>query len=313
MKKSYSYSKILDYATCPQKYYLRNVLKLQPTKKAKPLSFGHCTSKGIEAYRLTGSVDQAQKAFEAAWEDDGKVLLIESDPDNPKDFRTVKRGLQLMKEYAEEYPDDPMQVVGSNKPDGERGTEIKFEDVFLGIINQVKIYLRGRIDGIFKINEDIYIVEDKTTSRLGETYIPILRDSMQINIYLWVANILGLFSVGDKRKTPKCLMNAMRVHPTEFKFKRDVAIKSRPHLELAKQNALWWIDRIMKSEEDGCFPMNDIDNSTCTQYGGCDFLPLRYIEGSLRDSILKNEFEVKKPREEVKKNEKNESNVRGRK
>ncbi|GAH83408.1 unnamed protein product, partial [marine sediment metagenome] len=191
--------------------------------KAKPLSFGSCTSKGLESYRLTGSVDEAMKAFSNAWEKDGKVLLVELDPDNPKDFRTVKRGLQLMKEYAEEYPDDPSQVVGSKSPEGERGAEIKFDDIYLGIVNGTEIFLRGRIDGIFKVGDDIYIVEDKTTSRLGETFLQILRDSLQINIYLWVADMLGLFTVGDKKKTPKCLMNAMRVHPTEFKFKRDVA------------------------------------------------------------------------------------------
>lgn len=281
MKKRYfSYSKILDYATCAQKYYLKQRLGIEPKEKAKPLAYGYCMSMALRTYRKGEGEDAARQAFMAAWEEDGQTLILEPDPNIPKDFRSVKRGLQMVHEYIEKYPDDPKQMI---EP------EISFE-ISLGVIDNVEIILRGRIDGVIADNRDICIIEDKTTSRLGETFLPNLAGSLQIKIYLWVADQKGLFEIGGKKKTPRCLMNAMRTHATEFRFKRDITIQSRPQLELAKDNVISWIKRILAAERDGNFPLNDVDNTVCTKYSGCEYLPLRYKEGTVRESLLAREY-----------------------
>ena len=301
MKKRYfSYSKVLDYATCHHKYYLRNILGYQPAAKAKPLAYGHCMSMALRTYRKGEGEDAARNAFMTAWEEEGCVLTLEPDPDNPKDFRSVKRGLQMVHEYIQEYPDEPKQII---EP------EVPFE-IPIGILHEfhmyeegedIEIILRGRIDGVISDSGDICIIEDKTTSRLGETFLPNLAGSLQIKIYLWAAVQRGLFDIGGKKTTPRCLMNAMRTHATEFRFKRDVTIQSRPQLDLAKDNIMNWIRQILEAEKTGNFPMNDVDNTVCTKYAGCEYLPLRYKTGTIRESLLKNEYTTKEQREEEKK------------
>ncbi len=295
-KRFFSYSKILDFATCPQKYHLRQVLGIQPAQKSKALAMGSCVSMALRAFRSGEGEKGARQAFMDTWEKEGKVLRLESHPDFPKDFRTVKRGIELIHEYIQKYPDDPERTI---EP------EVAFEvPLFTEVenhvdgepLNDTEVILRGRIDGVFIDGNDINIGEDKTTSQLGETFLPNLAGSLQIKIYLWAADQRGLFEVGGKKRTPRCLMNAMRVHPTEFRFKRDITIQSRPQLELAKENVINWIKRILAAEKDGNFPLNDINNTICTMYGGCEYLPLRYKTGSVRESLLRNEYTIKPPK-----------------
>lgn len=293
----FSWSKILDYATCPQKYYLRQVLGIQPKAKAKPLVMGSCVSMAIRSFRKGEGEAAALAAFMSTWEKEGKVLLLKPDPDQPKDFRTVQRGLELIQEYIQKYPDEPKHIAEPEVPFEIPlfTTEMSVEGALVEA-EEFEIILRGRIDGVIVPGADINIIEDKTTSQLGETFLPNLAGSLQIKIYLWAADQYGLFEVGGKKKTPRCLMNAMRVHPTEFRFKRDITIQSRPQLELAKENVINWIKRILEAEKDGNFPLNDVDNTVCTKYGGCEYLPLRYKTGSVRESLLKHEYIIKPPK-----------------
>ena len=283
-EREFSFSKILTYSTCPQKYSLvyGNPRRILPIKKAKPLALGSCLAKGFEGYRITGTLEGASDAFQKEWIKDGKVLSIRPDPENPKDFRTVERGLEVLKDYIRQYPGEDKQMI---EP------EVRFR-IKIGEINGTAIFLVGRIDGVFLLGKDICVVEDKSTSMLGPTYLQNLRDSLQIGLYLYAAERQGLFDVGGKKKTPKCLMNAVKVHLKEFKYDRDLAVKSRIHLERYKDNAMDWIRRIISSEETGIFPKNDADNLTCTKYGGCEYLPLRYAEGNIRERLLKNEYKV---------------------
>jgi hypothetical protein len=240
-------------------------------------------SNAIRFYRSTASFDEAAKAFQDAWIEDGKILSIRTTDEDPKDFRTVQRGLEILEAYVKFYPDDPENTI---RP------EVSFE-VPVGVVRDRNIMLRGRIDGVVSDGKGgARIGEDKTTSRLGDTFFDALRGSLQIGLYLYAADQYGLFDIG-KRTTPSCLMNAIKVHPKEFKFTRDVAIKSRNTLHFFKENALRWVDRMIASEEENIYPLNDIDNSTCTKYGGCDYLPLKYAEGELRKALLLHNFQRK--------------------
>jgi len=282
-EREFSFSKILTYSTCPQKYkLLYGNPRVVPVAKPKPLALGSCLAKGFEGYRNTGTLEGASDAFQKEWIKDGKVLSLRSDPENPKDFRTVERGLEILKDYIRQYPNEKDQMI---EP------EVRFR-IEIGEIDGTIIFLVGRIDGVFLLGKDICVVEDKSTSMLGPTYLQNLRDSLQIGLYLYAAERQGLFDVGGKKKTPKCLMNVVKVHPKEFKYDRDLAVKSRLSLEKYKDNAMDWIRRIISSEKTGVFPKNDVDNLTCTKYGGCEYLPLRYTEGSIRKRLLESEYRV---------------------
>ena len=272
----FSWSKINSYAFCPQLYKHRYVDRLTPVRKAAALSMGYCMSRGIQMFRQTGEKDKAYAGFVDAWETDGKVLLSRK-KDDPQ--RSVERGLEILSAYVDNYPNEPDTIV---QP------EVSFNiEIASGI------FFRGRIDAVIRLQDrSLAIDEDKTTSRLGDFFFTRLKGSAQVLWYLWAANKLGLFEIEGKKNMPKCLLNAIYIHHEKLRFERDITIKSTKTLECARDNMLQWIKQIIMAEENNLFPLNDVDNSMCTAYGGCNYLPLKYVSDSLRDRIIKNEFKI---------------------
>ena len=274
--RKFSWSKINSYAFCPMLYKHRYVEKLKPVKKATALSMGYCMSCGIQSFRQTGEKDKAYAGFVDAWSSDGKVLASRK-KDDPR--RSVERGLEILSAYVDNYSEESDIVV---HPEVSFNTEIAPDIIFT-----------GRIDAVVRLQDgSLAIIEDKTTSRLGDSFFTKLKSSSQILWYLWVANKMGLFEIEGKKNMPKCWLNAIYIHHEKLRFERDITIKSTKTLEYAHNNMLQWIKQIITAEEKDLFPLNDVDNSQCTAYGGCDFLPLKYAPSSLRDRIIKNEFKI---------------------
>ena len=276
-KRTFSWSRINSYAFCPMLYKRRYIDRIVPTRKATALSLGYAMSCGIQRYRQTGKKSDTFSAFVDAWESDGKVLMPKKS-DDPR--RSVERGLEILDAYIEQYPDEYDNIV---QP------EVSFNVEMTPDIN-----FTGRIDAVTRLNDgSLAIIEDKTTSRLGDSFFTKLKGSSQILWYLWVANKMGLFEVDGKKQMPKCWLNAIYIHPTTLRFERDITIKSTKTLEYAKNNMLLWIKQIFLAEKNDLFPYDDIDNSQCSAYGGCDYLPLKHASQPLYDRIVKHEFMTK--------------------
>jgi len=285
-RESYSWSKILTMAECPYKYKLRYVDRIIPKEKSLALAAGYAMSRGLEAFRRMGTKDEAFKGFMDGWEKDGRILLLSKEEDP---HRSVERCLEILGAYTERYPDEPERIIRTKSTDA---IELEFEYE----LSEVNALFIGRIDGIISEESGIAIIEDKTTSRLGESYFRTLKDSCQILWYLCVASSLGLFNIEDKPQMPRCLINAIYMHPKNLRFERDIALKSTQSLVHARENLVEWIKYARKVLEAGIFPQNSVDNSMCTKYGGCDYLPLKNVSGSMRERILANEYIIKPKR-----------------
>lgn len=270
--KKYSHSRIATFMECPHKYYLRDILRIVPKKKAKPLVLGGCMADGLACFRETGDIDKAENAFIKKWRDEDQTLDVKKDAD-PK--RSVERGLEILGEYALTYPDDPSQVV---KP------EVRFdEEIAPGI------RFRGRIDGLMDV-DDLAIVEDKTTSWLTATYLSQQQKSFQVLWYLWIARKLGYFKL-SKSGRPKLLFNAILIDEKKFEFVRRTIPKTNKEIDAAFDRLLEWIGLMQLAEENNIFPKADM--KVCLKWGGCDYLPLRDAMGSIHDRLLKNEYEIR--------------------
>lgn len=271
--KKYSFSRIAAFMECPCKYYLRDILRLAPKKKAKPLALGACMADGLACFRDTGDIDKAENAFIKKWKDEGQVLDIKKAAD-PK--RSVERGLEILSEYALTYPDDPSQIV---EP------EVHFD-----IEVAPDIRFRGRIDGLMDV-DDLAIVEDKTTSWLTATYLSQQQKSFQILWYLWAARKLGYFKL-SKSGRPKLLFNAILIHEDKFDFIRRTIPKTNKEIDEAFVRLIDWINLMQLAEKSKTFPKADM--KVCLKWGGCDYLPLRDAMGTVYDRLLKNEYEIRK-------------------
>jgi len=276
-KRTFSWSRINAYARCPCYYQKLYIEKIVPIKKSPALSLGRNMAKGLDTYRTTGDKDKALKSFTKSWAKEGKILAVTKEIDSK---RSVERSLEILSNYITKYPDDPLNVIKS---------EINFK---VEITDD--ILFTGRIDGVFHLADDsLAIIEDKTASRLGDSYFVRMKGSSQALWYMWVANELGLFEIEGKKHMPKCIINAIYIHKENNRFERSMTIKTSRLLNLAYENMKLWIRQILKAEELDLFPMNDVDNSICTAYGGCEYLPLKYTTGNMRERILRNEFKAK--------------------
>lgn len=176
-------------------------------------------------------------------------------------MRSVERGLEILQEYINNYPDDPDRFI---RP------EIRFKEEIMD-----EIFYEGRIDGVFR-NEDglLAVDEDKTASRLGDYYFNELRHSYQVLWYLWIAKKLGLFEIYGEQN-PICLMNAIYINSKQFRFERQIAIKTKREVDASFVDLCHWIRMIQMSIENNLWPR--ANSNICLMYGGCDYLPLRNV------------------------------------
>jgi len=280
--RKFSVSRIDSFINCPQLYKLRYIDRLSPKKKKPSLSAGYLMSCGVEAFRKTGSSDAAGKAFMEAFNPEVDKLEMTKDKDP---LRSIQRLLEILLNYCDYYPDEPNAVI---KP------EIRFELPLDPSLPNVK--MRGKLDAIERFDDGSPVVfEDKTTTRLGDTFFAGHKESLQVCTYLWAANTLGLFEI-DKKTSPKCVINAIYIHAEKSRLERDFTIKNPLVLENTRLNLVSWIKKIFEAEKSGEFPHN---YGWCKQYGGCDFRDLRNAyRGSLYDKLIASNFVVREPFED---------------
>jgi len=264
--EKWSHSKINTFIRCPWMYRWQYIIKIKPKIKSKPLVLGGCMAEALAGFRDVGTFEAASDAFMKNWVEEGKVLPI-SKEDDP--MRSVERALEILDAYVKNYPDEPAQII---QP------EISFEEEI-----EPGTIFRGRIDGVINDGGSIGIIEDKTASRLGDYFFVEKGNSYQMKWYLFIASKLGLFDL-TKNKMPRGIINAIYIHKKEFRFRREPVLKMQKDIEAAGQDLLDWIHHIKLATTQNSFPKADY--STCSQYGGCDYLPLRRASGKILDRVI---------------------------
>uniref|UniRef100_A0A6M3MAJ0 Putative PD-(D/E)XK nuclease superfamily protein n=1 Tax=viral metagenome TaxID=1070528 RepID=A0A6M3MAJ0_9ZZZZ len=278
--EKWSHTKIDTFIRCPEMYRWRYIIKIKPKQKARPLALGACIASSLSAFRDKGTFDAASEAFMQTWVKEGRVLASTKEEDP---LRSVERALEILDKYIKEYPDEPNQII---KP------EINFDEEIAP-----DIFFRGRIDGVIRDRNGVGIIEDKTASRLGDYFFVEKGNSYQLKWYLFIANKLGLFELSDKN-LPRGVLNAIYIHPKEYRFRREPVLKMKKEVEDAGKDLLAWIRHIRCSVDQANFPKADYN--ICSQYGGCDYLPLRRASGeilrrTLEANYVKSDPEMPEP------------------
>jgi len=281
----FSYSKVSSYITCPRKFYLHYCLGLSPKRKSKALAVGAAMAIALSEYRKTGDPDDGIKGIISAWKSSEADCLDFSREIDPK--RSVERLCDIFLNYCDHYPDEMKMML---QP------EVTFQ-------LPIKVYGKdiifdGRIDGCILDGGSPSLIEDKTTSLLGDSFFREKGISFQILWYLYVAREMGFFSIKGKSSTPKCIINGIRIFEPPKKqtatpsFQREVTIKTNKTLDEGKESLIQWIETIYRSSEWGIWPSN---NERCMDYGGCEFYPLKGIDedSNMWNRIIAENFIVK--------------------
>jgi len=231
---------------------------------------------GVAEFRKTFDFDKAAEAFVERWVEDNRVLE-ESKALDP--LRSVERGLEILHAYTETYPDE--HIV---EP------EVKF------LIKPTPwLEFIGIIDAVIKDGSTYSIIEDKTSSRpLTEYYFSSFRNSYQILWYMWAAKEMGLFSL-NKDNIPRCVINAIYIHPEKLDFRRELISKMPQTLDIAKGYLVEWAYIIELAHENKHFPHADSD--VCRKWGGCEYLPLKGVGEEMQERHIRNMY-VERPEAE---------------
>jgi hypothetical protein len=221
-------------------------------------------SDSLEAWRKTGKTTEAVKMFMNP-KDKEDVLLKTRDEDP---LRSEERGLEILVAYMDMYPNEPKEMVGK---------EFRIEiEIMPGYT------FEGIIDGIWK-KDGLFLMEDKTTSRLGDSFFKAQKRNAQIRWYLWGANEYGFF----KDEPPKALINAIYIHKTNQRFERDVLILSKKMVAGYRDEILDWINHIELTKDSDIFPRH---RANCSAFGECDFYSFCFLKGDVREKIIASDF-----------------------
>lgn len=150
-----TYSSNRAFKDCRKKYKLRYVDQLVSITKDQTMYFGTVTHKCLEMFYknipLENILEYIQKSFKPEFQSKEICMLT-----------------AIMKVYHEKYSFNEFEVIA---------LEEKFEYETKDFI------LKGKVDGIVKLDGKYYILEHKTASRIDAGYIDRLTIDEQIHIY----------------------------------------------------------------------------------------------------------------------------------
>jgi len=172
MKSVLTYSALNTFRNCPRKYKLRYVDNLRRPEDPEALAFGTVIHEALRlwytlpanGHRLLAVLDFLDKQFPA------------SDADSRQKAQwQLARAMMLG--YAARYAEEEFEVLHVEK---EFEGEIRNPDT--GRLSQT-FTIAGKVDGIVRTADELYLIEHKTASSLTADYLDRLWTDTQIALY----------------------------------------------------------------------------------------------------------------------------------
>ena len=180
-----TYSALNTFRNCPRKYKNRYIDNLRPRERAEALSFGGVIHTAIELwYRSTVTESRLKEVL--AYVDDAFENRI-TDPNLMAQWHLATA---MIRGYAERYAAEEFEVVEVEK---EFVGEIRNPDT--GRQSQT-FRIAGKVDGIVRCHDGLYLLEHKTASSVDASYLDKLWTDTQIALYCYYLRELGYPIVG---------------------------------------------------------------------------------------------------------------------
>lgn len=253
------------WTNCPTKFQRQVVQKLSKINKSPDLHFGAAFALGLETFRRAAfsgeSSDEAAlvKAIRAATEFYG-----EYEPPTGH-AKTYDRLVEALIAYAHKYPTAYDHIKPFVFPSGDLALEFTFA-IPLPILHPETgdpLLYAGRFDMLATFNNQVFVFDDKTTSRLGPTWSSQWRTSSQITGYCWAARSFGVPVAG-------AIIRGQSILKNEFGFAEVIEYRS-------SERILQWYDQLLGEIEDMITAWKQSRyrkafNAACSNYGGCPFI-----------------------------------------
>ena len=185
-KSVLTFSALNTFRGCPRKYKHRYLDLLRARHKAESLSFGGVIHSALETWYRLGPAepDRLWRAIDVI--DAGFIYRV----GDAQEMQAWHLARALFMGYARRYPTEDFEVVEIEK---EFTGEIRNPDT--GRPSQTFV-MAGKVDGIVRLTDGLYLLEHKTASTIDANYLDKLWTDTQIALYCHYLRELGYPIVG---------------------------------------------------------------------------------------------------------------------
>src|SRR5512138_1575561 len=284
---------LVAHQTCPAKYLLRIEQGWTVRRKGAPLGFGGALHAGLAEWYRGKGLAAAINAIHKEWPAEMPV----------DDYRTESKCVETMIAYARNYPTESWKVVGA--PDNPM-VEVSFSLDTGMFVSCYKcgatagepdpdgrcyncgepcepIEYGGIFDGLADFANQLYVLEHKSTSRMGNYYFTQFKPNNQITGYIWAGEKL------TGKRVAGALVNAMGVYKASAtKFDRHITTRNEADIAEWLQSVKAGAEEIQQHKRTGVWPLR---TSACTLYGLCEFHSVHVLSyPNEREKRLQNDY-----------------------
>jgi len=274
------------FVSCPQKWFMSYCMRLQQGDTSIHLLAGGAFAAGCEAYRLTYfSVGERSHNHDEALHD-GYIAIIKhwGDRDTYEGFEN--KSLWMMLLALEEYftvnhPDIDIvkpyfikNATGGLKPCVEVNFALPIPGTKHPETGEEILYV-GRYDMIAEFNQQLYIMDEKTTSRLGPTWAKQWELRGQFIGYCWSAREYGIPVVGAIIRGMSILKSSFG-HAFAIEQIKPFMIDRWLHQLARDVNRITdsWVEYQATQDKSDFEAFDRNFGDACSAYSGCEFKPL---------------------------------------
>lgn len=180
-----TYSALNTFRNCPRKYKNRYLDNLRPRERSEALSFGSVIHTAIELWYRSKNAESRLNDVLAYINDAFENRVVDSHQMTQWHLATA-----MIRGYAHRYATEEFEVVEVEK---EFVGEIRNPDT--GRQSQT-FRIAGKVDGIVRCHDGLYLLEHKTASSIDANYLDKLWTDTQIALYCYYLRELGYPIVG---------------------------------------------------------------------------------------------------------------------
>ena len=270
MKKARSYSSLSLLAECPQKYAYSKGARLELPGTGMPLHTGSALHEALRIlYRERWHYEDAREALREAWGD------VKPPIGSPHPWRTWEFAEEVLKLYMKDREENPTILES-----GEPLTHLVEERTVFDWPNRHGeiVTVEGIPDLPLRVGRRHFVVDHKfTTGWINDWWLQKFRMGNQLRIYaammtaveghVFDAGLINAVYIGEKALDP----------PEKWEGRKSsFSLVHRLDFTPEQVEEAWrWVRGLQAQQEfherEGFWPR---DETSCSNWGGCEFLPL---------------------------------------